>query len=155
MKKRSAYRPRPQLANPLQWVLNGFTPIRESSEALSLKIKNHQAFADMTHGQGNRAAFDLLVAALNMAEGLATVNPDKLGGHLEEETRAAQDALFSMGKRSISKGVFRFTGPELAAMQTGMDIHDQQLDACNIAELDASLRLVVKTIREKKARAIA
>lgn len=155
MRKRSSYRPHPQLENPLQWVLNGFAPIHQSSQAVSLKIKNHSAMLDMTQGRGSRSAFDLLVAALNMAEGLSIVNPEKLGGHLEGEIRASQNALHSMGKRSVSKGVFCFTGSELQAMNIGMDIHDQQLDACNIAELDASLRLVVKTIREKKARAIA
>ena len=63
--------------------------------------------------------------------------------------------LHAMGKRSLAKGVFRFTGPELVAMNTGMDIHDQQLDTCNIAELEEAIDLVVKHIRHRKARTIA
>ena len=155
MRKRSKYKPKPQLPNPVQWVLSGFAPMRENPHAVSLKIKNHQAMFDMLHGEGNRQTFDTLVAAMNMAEGLATVNPEKLGGYLGAEIRAAQDALHAMGKRSLAKGVFRFTGPELVAMNTGMDIHDQQLDTCNIAELERAIDLVVKTVRDKKARAIA
>lgn len=155
MRKRSKYKPKPQLPNPVQWVLSGFAPMRENPHAVSLKIKNHQAMHDMLHGHANRDTVDLLIAAMKMAEALAIINPDKLGGHLREEIKAAQDALHSMCKRSLARGVFRFTGPELQAMNTGMEIHDQQLDTCNIAELDNGVQLVFKTIRDKKARAIA
>lgn len=155
MRKRSKYKPRPVLANPVQWVIGGFQPMRDNPQAIGLKIKNHQAMHDMLHGEASRDSFDLLIAAMNMAEALMLVNPTKLGGHLSEEIRAAQDALHAMGKRSLAKGVFRFTGPELQAMNTGMDIHDQQLDTCNIAELDEAVQLVFKTIRDRKARAIA
>jgi hypothetical protein len=155
MRKRSKYKPRPMLANPVQWVLGGFQPMRENEHAVGLKIKNHQAMFDMTSGDADRNTVDLLIAAMNMAEALATVNPDKLGSHLGCEIRAAQDALHAMGRRSLSKGVYRFTGPEIQAMNIGMDIHDQQLDTCNIAELDSAVQLVFKTIRDRKARAIA
>mgnify|MGYP001308329747 CR=1 FL=1 len=154
MRKKSKYKPRQVLANPVQWVLNGFQPMRTAPEAAPLKIKNHQAMFDMVNGTADRNSVDVLIAAMNMAEGLSLINPDKLGGHLEEEIRAAQDALHSMGKRSLSKGVFRFTGQELNAMNTGMEIHDQQLDTCTIEELDKSLKLVIKTIHNKKARPI-
>lgn len=155
MRKRSKYKPKPQLPNPVQWVLSGFQPMRENEHAVSLKIKNHQAMFDMTAGEANRDTVDVLIAAMNMAEALATVNYDKLGGHLLREIDAAQDALHAMGKRSLAKGVFRLTGPELVAMNTGMEIHDQQLDTCNIAELEQAIDLVASHIRNRKARTIA
>lgn len=47
-------------------------------------------------------------------------------------------------------------------MQTGADMRKrskykprQQLDTCNIAELDNGVQLVFKTIRDRKARTIA
>lgn len=143
------------MANPVQWVLNGFMPMRMEPKATELKIKNHQAMFDMASGDANRDTVEVLIAAMNMAERLAIINSDKLGGHLREEISAAQDAIHSMGKRSIAKGVFRFTGPELTAMNTGMEIHDQQLETCTIKELEDALDLVFKTIRAKKAREIA
>lgn len=155
MRKRSKYKPRQQLVNPVQWVLSGFQPMRENPHAVELKIKNHQALFDMLHGDGGRDTVDLLIAAMNMAEALMLVNPTKLGGHLWDEIRAAQSALHAMGKRSLARGVFGFTGPELQAMNTGMEIHDQQLDTCNIAELDEAVQIVAKAIKHKKARAIA
>ena len=155
MRKKSKYKPRPQLVNPVQWVLNGFMPMRTEPKSTELKIKNHQAMYDMTSGDATRQTVDTLIAAMNIAEGLAIINPDKLGGHLRQEISDAQDAIHNMGKRSLAKGVFRFTGPELTAMNIGMEIHDQQLDTCTIAELDEALQLVYKIIRSKKARAIA
>jgi len=155
MRKKSNRKPRPVLVNPVQWVLDGFKPMRENEHAVGLKIKNHQAMFDMTSGDANRDTVDLLIAGMNMAEALATVNPDKLGAHLSAEIRAAQDALHAMGKRSLAKGVFRFTGPEMQAMNIGMDIHDQQLDTCNIAELEKALDLVAREIHHRKARVIA
>ena len=155
MRKRSKYKPRQQLLNPVQWVLSGFQPMRENPHAMGLKIKNHQAMFDMLHGDANRDTADLLIAAMNMAEALATVNYDKLGGHLLREIDDAQNALHAMGKRSLARGVFRFTGPELQAMNTGMEIHDQQLDTCNIAELEQAIDLVASHIRNRKARTIA
>lgn len=68
MRKRSKYKPRHQLANPVQWVLSGFQPMRENEHAIGLKIKNHQAMFDMTAGDANRDTVDLLIAAMNMAE---------------------------------------------------------------------------------------
>ena len=155
MRKRSKYKPRQVLANPVQWVLSGFSPMRSDPKALDLKIKNHHALFDMTSGQGNRMSFDLLVAAMNMAEALMLVNPTKLGGHLWDEIHKAQDALHAMGKRSLAKDKFLFTGPELQAMNTGMEIHDQQLDTCNLQELDEALELVYKVIKHGKARTVA
>lgn len=155
MRKRSKYRPKHVLANPVQWVLSGFHPMRSDPKALDLKIKNHHALFDMTSGQGTRMSFDLLVAAMNVAEAMAIINPDKLGGHLSEEIRAAQDALHAMGKRSLAKGKFLFTGPEMQAMNIGMEIHDQQLDTCNLQELDEALELVYKVIKNGKARTVA
>lgn len=154
MRKKSKYKPRQQLANPVQWVLSGFQPMRENEHALSLRIKNHQAMFDMTSGAANRDSADLLIAAMNMAEALMLVNPLKLGGHLLDDIHEAQNALLKMCRRSVSKNVFRFTGPELNAMNIGMNIHDQQLDACNIAELNDAVKLVAKIILTKKARVI-
>jgi hypothetical protein len=40
-------------------------------------------------------------------------------------------------------------------MNTGMEVHDAQLDACVIAELEKALDLVAREIRYKKVRVIA
>ena len=153
MKKRSKYRPRKVFSDPVAWVINGFKPMSDSGEAVSLKIKNHSALSDITQGQGNKDKVDVLIAAMNMAEALHIVNP-QLGKEYAPEIKAAQDAIYNMAKRGVAKGRFVFTGPEMQAMNTGMEVHDAQLDACTIGELEQAIKYVYEAIKHRRARAI-
>jgi len=125
----------------------------ESGEAVSLKIKNHSALSDITQGQGDKNNVDVLIAAMNMAEALHIVNP-ALGKEYAPEIKAAQDAIYMMAKRGVAKGRFVFTGPEMQAMNTGMEVHDAQLDACTIGELEQAIKYVYEAIKHRRARAI-
>lgn len=153
MRKRSKYRPRQVFSDPVAWVINGFKPMSESGEAVSLKIKNHSALSDITQGQGDKNKVDVLIAAMNMAEALHIVNP-ALGKEYAPEIKAAQDSIYHMAKRGVAKGRFVFTGPEMQAMNTGMEVHDAQLDACTIGELEAAIKYVYEAIKHRRARAI-
>ena len=153
MKKRSKYRPRKIISDPVSWVISGMKPISSSGEAISLKIKNHQAMLDVTKGEGNKDSVDVLIAAMNIAEALYKINPD-LGIDYAVEIKAAQDAIYSMAKRGVEKDKFLFTGVEMQAINTGMDIHDAQLDKCTIAELEAGIKFVYEAIKHRRARPI-
>lgn len=153
MRKRSKYRPRPLLPDPVAWVINGFKPMSSHKEAIGLKIKNHQALFDVTQGDGDKQQVDVLIAAMNMAEALHIVNPD-LGKQYAAEVKAAQDAIFTMAKRGVARGRFLFTGPELQAINTGMEVHDAQLDACTVAELESAIKFVYEAIKHRRARPI-
>ena len=153
MRKRSKYKPRQVFSDPVAWVINGFKPVSESGEAVSLKIKNHSALSDITQGQGDKNKVDVLIAAMNMAEALHIVNP-ALGKEYAPEIKAAQDAIYNMAKRGVAKGRFVFTGPEMQAMNTGMEVHDAQLDVCTIGELEAAIKYVYEAIKHRRARAI-
>ena len=153
MRKRSKYKPRKVFSDPVAWVINGFKPMSESGEAVSLKIKNHLALSDITQGQGDKNKVDVLIAAMNMAEALHIVNP-QLGKEYAPEIKSAQDAIYMMAKRGVAKGRFVFTGPEMQAMNTGMEVHDAQLDACTIGELEAAIKYVYEAIKHRRARAI-
>lgn len=154
MRKRSSYRPRPQRVNPVQWVLEGFTPVRERAEVTAIKIRNHQAMLEITQGNAGVHEFSVIDTALVMAAGLAKISPDKLGGHLMQEIDAAIMASLAMFKRAHAKGVFRFTGPELQAINLGMEIHDQQLDTCTLEELHKAV-LYVRPVIVAREKALA
>jgi uncharacterized small protein (DUF1192 family) len=154
MRKRSKYKPKGVRLDTMAWLKQGMAPVRTSQHAINLRVKNHNALTEVAHGRGTRDQVDVLIACMNMAEALYRVNPD-LGLQYSPEIKAAQDALYTMGKRSLDKGRLLFTGPELTAMNTGMEIHDAQLDVASIAELEKALDLVAKEIRLRKARQIA
>lgn len=152
MRKRSKYRPKPIIQNPVAYAIESVTRLADHGEAINLKIKNHFALDELRRGQGTRQDFDVLVAAFNVTEALAK---QKLGDDWSEEIRAAQDALYTMGKRALAKDMkFVFTGPEIKAINLGMQIHDSQLDACTIGELEKAIAYVRECLRNKRARPI-
>jgi hypothetical protein len=127
--------------------------MREHKESVGLKIKHHQALLDFTQGNGDKDQVDVLIAAMNMAEALYIINPE-LGKDYESEIKAAQDAIFYMARRGLDKGRFLFTGPELQAINMGIEIHDAQLDACTISELEQAIKVVYDAIKHRTARPI-
>lgn len=120
---------------------------------VALKLKNHEALDSILKGDGTRDHVDVLIAAMNMGEALIHVRAD-LGLDWSEEIKAAQDAVYQMGKRGIERNAFRFTGPEMTAVKVFMDLHDAQLDECTVQEMEKALFIVYEEIRLKKARPI-
>jgi len=153
MRKRSRYRPKGVIIDTIGHVLGGFAPMREHGKATTLKIKNHQALTSMVAGTGNRDDIDVLIAAMNVAEALAIIA--SLGDEYRAEITAAQDALLAMSRRGLERNRFLFTGLELTAMNLGMEVHDAQLDACTVGQLEQALDFVARELRARRARAIA
>jgi len=153
MRKRSRYRPKGVITDTISHVIGGFRLVQDTGKAVTLKIKNHQALAAMTQGEGNRDDIDILIAAMNVAEALAITA--ELGDEYRAEITAAQDAIYTMSRRGLAKNRFLFTGPEMQAMNLGMEVHDAQLDACTVGQLEKALEFVGREIRAKRAREIA
>jgi hypothetical protein len=153
MRKRSKYRPKAQLTDPLNWVLSGMRPVLTATEVMeSVRIKNHLALRCVVEGTATRKDMDVLIEAFNVTEALARVDP-ALGRDWSTEIRAGQDALLTMCRRGAAKGDrFVFTGAELNAANTVMELHDAQLERCTVAQMEKALGEVVKDIRNKKAR---
>lgn len=154
MKKRSKYRPKGYRLDNMAWVTSGLQRVGTLPEAgVNLKLKNQIALDSMVRGEGTRDQFDVLIAAFNVAEALWRIN-ENLGELHAPDIKAAQDALFNMGKRYQRTGSMAFTGPELQAVRYGMDIHNAQLDACTVREMEQALDFVRREICAKRARPI-
>ena len=153
-RKRSKYKPKAVLTDPMTWVKKGMERVAENEQAVMIKLRNHDALVEVTQGRGNRQVMDVLISAMNLTEALATLYPEKMGGHLMADISIAQDALLSMGKRGIIRGAFLFTGQELQAINVGMEISDLQMEACTVAELEKALDLVAECIRQRRVRRI-
>lgn len=155
MRKRSKYRPKPQLPDPLNWVIAGMRPVLTAKDVMdNVRIKNHLALRCVVDGTATRKDMDVLIEAFNITEALCRVDAS-LGRDWAEEIRAGQDALLAMGRRGIAKGDrFLFTGAELNAANTVMEIHDAQLERCTVAQMEKALHEVIKDKLHKKARPI-
>jgi hypothetical protein len=154
MKKKSKYKPRGVRYDNLSWIVAGFKKVGTLPTAgVALKLKNHEALDSILTGQGTKSHVDVLIAAVNMSEAFIRVR-DELGKDWAEEIRAAQDAIYTMGRRGFERNSFVFTGPEMTAVKLVMDLHDAQLDDCFVREMEQALFIVEEEIRMKKARPI-
>jgi predicted transcriptional regulator len=77
-----------------------------------------------------------------------------IGQDWAEEIKAAQDAIFHMGRKCADTNNFIFTGPEMNAVKMGMEIHDRQLEVATVRQLEQALSIVGKEIKSGKARPI-
>lgn len=151
MRKRSKYRPRPLIADTMLYVSSGFKKVGAISAGTTLKIKNHAALEQVRQGRGTRDDIDVLICAYNITEALAMM---RIGDDWKIEIRAAQDALLAVGRRGTETGKFILHGPELTSFNLAMEIHDAQLDACTVAELEKAMDVVEAIVKNKKARVI-
>ena len=151
MRKRSKYRPKGVRMDVMAWIKQGMQPMATHPEAITLKLKNHDALANIVKGQGTRDHCDTVICALNITEALAML---RIGDEYREDINAAQHAMLTMCRRGVERGRFLFTGPEIQAVNIAMEIHDAQLEACTLAELEKATDIVVKTVLAKKATVI-
>ena len=154
MRKRSKYRPREVLVDPVNWVVSGLRPLTTASDVMGvLRAKNHLAMKMVVEGKATRQDVDVLIEAFNITEGLCRVDW-RLGRDWAQEIRAGQDALYALGRRGVELGRFVFTGPELVAANLAMEIHDVQLSKCTVAQMELAIHEVAKDVRLKRARSI-
>ena len=151
MKKRSKYRPRGVIVDTMLFVASGMKRVGSINAGTTLKIRNHGALENVRLGIGTREDIDVLIGAFNITEALAIM---RIGDDWKDEIRAAQDALLTVGRRGAETGKFILRGPDLTTFNLAMEVHDAQLDACTIAELEEAIKMVEMFIRSKKARFI-
>lgn len=154
MRKRSKYRPKGVRLDAVEYVLSSIKPLATlKSEVATLRIRNHGALTTICQGGGGKTEIDTIIAALNIAEALVIQG---IGEDYASEIRAGQDALHEMAKRGVSLGNrFIFRAPELQAINTAMDVHDAQLDAITVQQLERAVAYVQRVVKAGGARAVA
>lgn len=153
MRKRCKRKVRHVLTNPVKFVLDGFVPMASMEEDVErLRIKNHGALQLIVSGKASRTDVDVLIAAVNMA--VAIKDTCGLGKEYEKVLDDMHSATYCMARRGLHTDRFIFTGPELRAINEGMEVHDAQIDACTVREIEEASRYVKKRISSGKARVI-
>jgi len=154
MRKKSKYKPKGVRLDNLTWVTAGLKKVGNlPSAGVDLKLKNHEALESVLKGYATRDHVDILIAAFNMAEAIYHITPS-LGQDWSGEIKAAQNAVFTMSRRSLTLNNFVFNAAEMAAVKLGMLIHNQQLDDCTVREMEQAIDYVQIRIKSKQARVI-
>lgn len=152
MRKRSKYRPRAVLANPVGYVLESMTPIAAMNKYfIELKIKNHLAMTSVTKGQATRDDIDTLIAAFNITEALYRLG---FGRDYADVVRDGLDALRAVGKRGVETGKFILKSTEMNALNLTMELHDAQLEIITLRDMEKAIALVQEEFRQRKMRPI-
>lgn len=152
MRKRSKYRPRGMLANPLGYVLESMTPVaKHDSFLIDLKIKNHGAMANLTQGRATREDMDALIAMINFVEALYRMG---IGTEYKDVVQEGLDALHAVGKRGVENGRFILKSNEMTALNTAMELHDAQMEVITVKDMEKAFAIVEGEYRARKMRPI-
>ncbi len=148
MRKRSKYKPKHVLLNPVGFVLESISPVNSHTAfMLDLKIKNHGALETLTKGKAKHADVDVLIAMVNMTEAFARLG---FGKDYSDVVRDGLQALRELGKRGAVSGSFVLKASEMNALNTVMELHDAQMDVVTLKDMDAAIALVREEYRLKK-----
>ena len=148
MRKRSKYKPKPVLLNPMGFVMENLSPVRSHTAfMLDLKIKNHAALEALTKGNATRADIDTLVAMGNVTEAFARMG---FGKDYSDVVKQGLQALRSVGARGAASNRFILKAAEMSALNEFMELHDAQMEVVTLKDMDAAIALVREEYRLKK-----
>ncbi len=152
MRKRSKYRPKGVIRDTMTWVQAGMKRVDAISAGTTLKIRNYDAMNNLRLGVATRREIDAIIDAMNVAEALCKRGT---GGDWLPEIQAAQDNLLALARRGVANDMrFIVRGEELKALNLGMEIHDAQLEAVTVRDLEIAMGDVMENLRLKKMRHI-
>ena len=148
MRKRSKYRPKRVLLNPVGFVMEGLSPVRaHTSFMVDLKIKNHAAMDLLTKGKAEHSDIDTLISMVNMTEAFARLG---FGDAYSDVVLAGLQALRHVGKRGAVSGSFVLKAHEMNALNSVMELHDAQMDVVTLNDMDRAIALVREEYRLRK-----
>jgi hypothetical protein len=148
MRKRSKYKPKPVLLNPMGFVMENLSPVRaHTSFMIDLKIKNHAALDSLTKGVATRSDIDMLISMGNMTEAFARMG---FGKDYSDVVKEGLLALRSVGKRGAESGRFILKAAEMTALNEFMELHDAQMEVVTLKDMDEAIALVREEYRLKK-----
>ncbi len=148
MRKRSKYRPRPIIANPLAYVMEGFTKIVDKSEDnLRIRLRVRTSLQSIIEDKGTMQDLNALVSAANMTTALSRSH----GYDWRNEILDGVNAVEAMQLRLAKWGKVQATPTELDKIRMLVDIHDAQLDEARVMDLEKAIaiaRLGEKSVKE-------
>jgi hypothetical protein len=153
MKKRSKYRPKGVLINPLAYVLESLKPVKDhDSYLIDLKIKNHAAMEVLTKGRAMRADMDVLISMVNVVEALYRLG---FGEDYGDVVQQGLDALHDVGKRGLQTGRFILKAHEMSQLNMIMELHDAQMEVITVKDMEKAVDIVNKEFDQRKMRRMA
>lgn len=148
MRKKSKYKPRPVLLDPITHTIMGISTLNSNkSAALRIGISLHGAMAALTRGTAAVGDIKTLLNAANMVEVLLGLGHGK--GH-DDVLLNAQDAMRSLAQRYTTLRRFVLTAAELSALNLMIELHDALFDVVTVREAEHALEIVDRKMNNKQ-----
>lgn len=149
MRKKSKYKPRQVLQNPLGFVLENITPITQHEDYLiNLQLKNSSAMERLLKGKATKKDMNTLIAMSNIAEALQMMG---FGTEYKEVGVDGREALIGIIMRAVKILRFTPTGKEIQSLNMLMELHDAQMDVITVKSMDEAINLAKKQIILRRA----
>lgn len=149
MRKKSKYKPRQVLQNPLGFVLENITPITQHEDYLiNLQLKNSSAMERLLKGKATKKDMNILIAMSNITEALQMMG---FGTDYKEVAVDGREALIGIIMRAVKILRFTPTGKEIQSLNMLMELHDAQMDVITVKSMDEAINLAKKQIILRRA----
>lgn len=150
MRKRSKYRPKPIITDPITYTIASVQPITKyGTHTLDLKIKNHSAMNALLYGTATRQDMDTLISMTNVCEALYRLG---FGREYKDVVNKGLNALYEIGTRGYLSNKFSCKLSEIADMNELMELHDAQIDVVTVRDMEKALALVQQEFKLRKMR---
>lgn len=149
VRKKSKYKPKPVLQNPLGFVLENITPITQHEDyLLNLQLKNSSAMERLLKGKANKQDMNTMIAMSNITEMLQEMG---FGKDYKDVCVDGREALIGIVMRAIKIKRFTPTGVEIQQLNTLMELHDAQMEIITVKDIDEAIKLAKRKISHKQA----
>jgi hypothetical protein len=149
MRKRSKYRPKPKLADPVGFVVESSTPLVDHGNyVVDWQLRNNSAFEKLLKGTADKKDLNTLVASRNITEALIVT----LGGHdIDGTLSRSAVALIDICDRGNSGKSVAMKAQEMQAMRDMMSLHDELLEVVTVGQFEKALTYARKEINAGRA----
>jgi hypothetical protein len=150
MRKRSKYKPKPVLVNPLGYVMESATPLIEhETYVVDWQLRSNSAFEKLLKGLADKKDINTLVAARNITEGLMVTLK---GADADGTLARSAVALIELCDRGNAGKSLVMKAQELQAMRDMMQLHDELLEVVTVRQFERALEYTMNEIKVGRAR---
>ena len=148
MRKRSKYKPRTIINDPIAYAIASVQPVTKyGSHILDVKIKNHGAMNALLFGKATVNDMDILICMANVCEALYRLG---FGRDYKDVVNEGLEALYQIGTRGYPTQTFVCKLQEVANMNDLMELHDAQMDVITVGDMIKAIALVNQKIKHNR-----
>lgn len=149
-KKRMKYPPRCARTDTIEMVKEGLSPLHTAENGqwiVQVRLRNHSAVTEFVQGRGTTGSAEYIVHMYNMTRGLVLI------GYGVEHTSVVLEAanvIQAIVERKKNKDTFILYASEILTLNKLLELHDAQLDAATIKDLELAYKRVTNEFRGGK-----